>query len=87
MKTLFLFSLNLTDLGKCLLVAVGGAVIAAIENVLQAGSFSFNWESHWQHRPCGRFILPGQKLLYAGKAGYAGRMMPEASVGHKPIRS
>jgi hypothetical protein len=45
MKTSSLFSLNLTDLGKGLLVAVGGAVIAAIENVLQAGTISFDWKA------------------------------------------
>ncbi|HZY36390.1 MAG TPA: hypothetical protein VFE53_07070 [Mucilaginibacter sp.] len=45
MKTSPLFSLNLTDLGKGLLVAVGGAAIAAIENVLQAGSISFDWKA------------------------------------------
>jgi len=45
MKTSKLFSLNLRDLGKGLLVAVGGAVIAAVETSLQAGSLTFNWRS------------------------------------------
>jgi len=45
MKTSSLFSLNLTDLGKGLLVAVGGAAITAVENVMQAGSLSFDWKA------------------------------------------
>ena len=45
MKTSGLFSLNLNDLGKGLLVAVGGAVIAAIETSLKAGSLNINWPS------------------------------------------
>ena len=45
MKTSSLFSLNMADLGKGLLVAVGGAVITAIEIVIQAGSFSFDWKA------------------------------------------
>lgn len=45
MKTSSLFSLNFKDLAKGLLVATGGAVIAAIESSLQAGSLSFNWRS------------------------------------------
>jgi len=45
MKTSNLFSLNLRDLGKGLLVAVGGAVIAAVETSLQTGSLTFNWRS------------------------------------------
>jgi len=45
MKTSNLFSLNLRDLGKGLLVAVGGAVIAAVETSFQASSLTFNWRS------------------------------------------
>ena len=45
MKTSSLFSLNLSDLGKGMLVAVGGAVITAVENVAQSGSFSFDWKA------------------------------------------
>jgi hypothetical protein len=45
MKTSSLFSLNLTDLGKGLLVAVGGAAITAVENVMQSGSVSFDWKA------------------------------------------
>lgn len=45
MKTSPLFSLDLADLGKGLLVAVGGAVVATIETSVQAGSLSFNWHS------------------------------------------
>jgi hypothetical protein len=45
MQTSSLFSLNLQDLGKGLVVAVGGAVIAAIESSIQAGSISLNWQS------------------------------------------
>lgn len=44
MKTSSLFTLNLKDLGKGLLVAVGGAVIATIQTSLQAGSLDFNWK-------------------------------------------
>jgi hypothetical protein len=45
MKTSSLFSLNFQDLAKGLLVAAGGAVIAAIETSVQAGQFSFNWKT------------------------------------------
>jgi len=45
MQTSSLFSLDLTDLGKGLLVAVGGAVIAAIETSIKAGSLTLNWPS------------------------------------------
>lgn len=45
MKTSPLFSLNLKDLGKGLVVAVGGAVIAAVETSVQAGSMTFNWKA------------------------------------------
>jgi len=45
MQTSSLFSLNLQDLGKGLIVAVGGAVIAAVESSIQAGSISLNWQS------------------------------------------
>jgi hypothetical protein len=45
MQTSSLFSLNLADLGKGLLVAIGGAVIAAIESTVEAGSFTFNWKT------------------------------------------
>ncbi len=45
MQTSSLFSLNLQDLFKGLVVAVGGAVIAAIEASIQAGSISLHWQS------------------------------------------
>jgi hypothetical protein len=45
MKTSSLFSLNLKDLGKGLWVAVGGAVIAAVQTSLQAGSLTFNYKA------------------------------------------
>jgi hypothetical protein len=45
MKTSSLFSLDFKDLGKGLLVAIGGAVIAAVETSVQAGSLTFNWQS------------------------------------------
>ncbi len=45
MKTSSLFTLDFKDLSKGLLVAIGGAVIAAIETSLQAGSLTFNWKS------------------------------------------
>jgi hypothetical protein len=45
MQTSSLFSLNLQDLGKGLVVAVGGAVIAAVESSIQAGTVSLNWQS------------------------------------------
>jgi hypothetical protein len=45
MKTSSLFSLNLSDLGKGFAVAAGGAVITAVENAVQAGSFSFDWKT------------------------------------------
>jgi hypothetical protein len=45
MKTSSLFSLNLADLGKGLLVAVGGAVITAFENLMQSGLLSVDWKT------------------------------------------
>ena len=45
MKTSSLFSLDFKDLGKGLLVAIGGAVIAAIETSFQAGVLTFNWKT------------------------------------------
>ena len=45
MKTSSLFTLDFVDLAKGLLVAVGGAVIAAIETSVQAGTLSFNWKT------------------------------------------
>jgi len=44
MKTSDLYSIDLKDLAKGLIVAVGSAVIATIQTSLQAGSLSFNWE-------------------------------------------
>lgn len=43
MKTSNLYTLNLQDAGKGLIVAMGGAVVAAVEASLNAGSFTFNW--------------------------------------------
>ena len=43
MKTSNLYNLDLQDAGKGLIVAVGGAVIAAIEAGLYAGTFIINW--------------------------------------------
>ena len=37
-------TLNLKDLGKGLLVAVGSAVIGVITTSLQAGSLTFDWK-------------------------------------------
>jgi len=45
MQTSPLFSLDFKDLGKGLLVAIGGAVIAAIETCVQAGSSNFSWKT------------------------------------------
>ncbi|MGZ3872043.1 MAG: hypothetical protein ACXVJD_03945 [Mucilaginibacter sp.] len=45
MKTSPLFSLNFKDLAKGLFVAVGGAVIAAIETSIQASAVAFNWKN------------------------------------------
>lgn len=45
MKTSSLFSLDLRDLGKGFVVAVGGAVIAAIQSSVQAGCFAINWKT------------------------------------------
>jgi hypothetical protein len=45
MQTSPLFSLDIKDLGKGLIVAIGGAVITAIENTIQAGSLTFNWKA------------------------------------------
>lgn len=45
MQTSSLFSLDLKDLGKGLLVAVGGAVISAAQSSLQTGALTFNWKA------------------------------------------
>jgi hypothetical protein len=45
MKTSDIFSLDLKDLGKGLIVAVGGAAIAVIQNSLNAGSLNFDWKN------------------------------------------
>jgi hypothetical protein len=45
MQTSSLFFLNFRDLGKGLIVSIGGAVIAAAESSLQAGNITFNWKS------------------------------------------
>lgn len=45
MQTSSLFSLDLKDLGKGLLVAVGGAVISAAQSSLQIGALTFNWKT------------------------------------------
>ncbi|HWZ15685.1 MAG TPA: hypothetical protein VNW95_10660 [Mucilaginibacter sp.] len=42
MKTSSLFSLDFQDLGKGLLVAIGGAIVAAIQTSVQAGTLTFN---------------------------------------------
>ena len=44
MQTSSLFTLNLKDLGKGLIVAAGGAVITVIETSLQTDSLTFNWK-------------------------------------------
>ena len=43
MKTSSLFTLDFKDLTKGLLVAIGGAVITALQTSLESGSFAFNW--------------------------------------------
>ncbi|MDR3693363.1 hypothetical protein [Mucilaginibacter sp.] len=60
MQTSPLFSLDFKDLGKGLLVSVGGAVIAAMETSVKAGTLTINW----------RFI--GSVALAAGLA-YLGK--------------
>ncbi|MGN6180568.1 MAG: hypothetical protein ACTHNW_15390 [Mucilaginibacter sp.] len=44
MKTSSLFKLDFYDIAKGTAVAVGGAVIAGIENTVQAGSLTINWK-------------------------------------------
>lgn len=44
MKTSNLFRLDLRDAAKGLIVAVGGAVVSAIEASFNAGSLTFNWK-------------------------------------------
>ncbi|HVW98173.1 MAG TPA: hypothetical protein VHA56_19535 [Mucilaginibacter sp.] len=43
MQTSSLFSLNFKDLVKGLLVAVGGAVIAAIQSSIASGAVNIDW--------------------------------------------
>lgn len=45
MKTSPLFSLNLIDLAKGIVVAAGGAVITAIQTSISAGSLAFSWKT------------------------------------------
>jgi hypothetical protein len=45
MKTSSLFSLDLVDLGKGLLVAAGGALVASVESTVQSGTLTFNWHT------------------------------------------
>jgi len=45
MQTSSLFSLDFRDLGKGLLVAIGGAVISAAQGSLQTGALTFNWKA------------------------------------------
>lgn len=45
MKTSNLFNLDFKDLTKGLIVAAGGAAIAAVQNSLQAASLTFNWKA------------------------------------------
>lgn len=45
MKTSSLFSLNLADLGRGLVVAIGGAVVTLIQNSLASGSLTFDWKA------------------------------------------
>lgn len=45
MQTSSLFSLDFKDLGKGLLVAIGGAAIAAVESSVRAGSLTFSWKT------------------------------------------
>ena len=44
MNTSNLFSLNWNDLGKGLLVAVGGSIVAVIEKTVALGSLTFDWQ-------------------------------------------
>ena len=44
MKTSDLFSLDLKDIGKGLIVAVGSAVVTTVQTSLQSGSLNFNWK-------------------------------------------
>jgi hypothetical protein len=44
MKTSDLYSIDLQDLAKGLIVAIGSAVIATVQTSLQAGSLNFNWQ-------------------------------------------
>jgi len=44
MKTSNLYSIDLKDLTKGLIVAVGSAIVTTIQTSLQSGSLSFNWK-------------------------------------------
>jgi hypothetical protein len=44
MKTSNLYSLDLKDLAKGLIVAIGSALITTIQTSLQAGALNFNWK-------------------------------------------
>jgi hypothetical protein len=58
MQTSSLFSLNFKDLGKGLLVAIGGAVIAAVETSVQVGTLTFSWKAI-----CGVALAAGLSYL------------------------
>jgi hypothetical protein len=44
MKTSSLYSLDLRDLTKGIIIAAASAVITTIQTTLQAGSFDLNWK-------------------------------------------
>ena len=44
MKTSNLYTIDLKDLAKGFIVAIGSAVVATIQTSLQAGSLNFNWK-------------------------------------------
>ena len=60
MKTSNLYSLDLKDISKGLIVAIGSAVVTTIQTSLQAGSPDFNWKL------IGTVAL-GAGLAYLGK--------------------
>lgn len=45
MKTSPLFTINLRDIAKGLIVAVAGAVITVIQSSVNAGNLKFNWHA------------------------------------------
>jgi len=55
-----LFSLNIQDWIRGLIVAIGGAVFAVIQSSIEVGVFAFDWTNVWH-------VALGAGVAYIGK--------------------